>query len=207
MSPLIISLSPHYRFLYLLIFSSTILPTILSSTPPPSPSPNPSKYPRTLFSTYLPTISTSTFTSSPTPFPAVTIFSCVYAINMTSHQPPLSSPSPSPPLSLPPSSSTLVTVKLAPSKQTYPFSTTYRNTPFSLGLSLSTRASPSSLTPTIVATVSTWPWTKCPPMRVVAETARSRFTLLEGRRRDRFVRRRVSGDVPTLNVEGVNEVM
>ena len=43
-------------------------------------------------------------------------------------------------------------------------------------------------------------------MRVEAETARSRFTGEEGERAPRFVRRRVSGDTPTLKEVGVKEV-
>ncbi|KAL8888988.1 MAG: hypothetical protein Q9215_003647, partial [Flavoplaca cf. flavocitrina] len=85
---------------------------------------------------------------------------------------------------------------------TYPFSTTNLSTPLSLGLNLKTLASPSSSTPTIVATVSTCPCTKCPPMRVFALTALSRFTLLFCPRRPRLVRRRVSGETPTVNCGG-----
>lgn len=44
-------------------------------------------------------------------------------------------------------------------------------------------------------------------MRVVALTARSRFTEEEVRRAPRFVRRRVSGDTPTVKWVGVKEVM
>ena len=60
----------------------------------------------------------------------------------------------------------------------------------------------------IVAMVSTWPWTKCPPMRVEGWTLRSRFTREEGveeeevRREEREVRRRVSGERPTLKDVG-----
>lgn len=54
--------------------------------------------------------------------------------------------------------------------------------------------------------VSTWPWTKWPPMRVVAETARSRLTLLSLTREPRFVRRSVSGAQPTLNEVVSNHV-
>src|SRR5690242_1517645 len=81
--------------------SSTSFATIFSkmANSPLAPS---SKYPATLFSTYLPTWSTSTLTSSPAFLLAVITFSCVYAINMTSQKP--SGPS-----------STLVTVRLAPS--------------------------------------------------------------------------------------------
>ena len=50
--------------------------------------------------------------------------------------------------------------------------------------------------------VSTWPCTKCPPIRVEADTARSRFTGEEVVRVDREVRRRVSGDRPTLKDMG-----
>lgn len=68
-------------------------------------------------------------------------------------------------------------------------------------------ALPSGVMERIVATVSTWPWTKWPPIRVVAETARSRFTLEFSFRLPRFVRRRVSGETPTLKVVGVKEVI
>ena len=44
-------------------------------------------------------------------------------------------------------------------------------------------------------------------MRVVALTARSRFMGEDCVREPRFVRRRVSGDTPTVNWEGVKEVM
>lgn len=43
-------------------------------------------------------------------------------------------------------------------------------------------------------------------MRVVALTARSRFTGEDWKREPRFVRRRVSGETPTVNWEGVKEV-
>ena len=55
--------------------------------------------------------------------------------------------------------------------------------------------------------VSTWPWTKWPPIRVVALTARSKFTFEPSFRLPRFVRRSVSGETPTLNWEGVKDVM
>lgn len=44
-------------------------------------------------------------------------------------------------------------------------------------------------------------------MRVVALTARSRFTGEEGAREPRLVRRRVSGDTPTVKWVGVKAVM
>ena len=44
-------------------------------------------------------------------------------------------------------------------------------------------------------------------MRVVALTARSRFTGEDWLREPRFVRRRVSGETPTVNCDGVKEVM
>ena len=50
--------------------------------------------------------------------------------------------------------------------------------------------------------MSTWPCTKCPPMRVLAETARSRFSGEDCVREERFVRRRVSGEMPTLKEVG-----
>ena len=53
-----------------------------------------------------------------------------------------------------------------------------------------------------MAIVSTWPCTKWPPMRVLAETARSRFSGEECVRDERLVRRRVSGDMPTLKEVG-----
>lgn len=59
----------------------------------------------------------------------------------------------------------------------------------------------------MVAIVSTCPWTKCPPIRVEAETARSRFRGLEVVREPRLVRRRVSGETPTLKCVGVKWVI
>ena len=54
--------------------------------------------------------------------------------------------------------------------------------------------------------VSTWPWTKWPPIRAEAETARSRLTREVRAREPRLVRRKVSGDTPTLKSSGVKEV-
>jgi hypothetical protein len=59
----------------------------------------------------------------------------------------------------------------------------------------------------MVATVSTWPCTKWPPMRVEAETERSRLTLAPSVREPRFVLRSVSGATPTLKVLWSNSVM
>ena len=55
--------------------------------------------------------------------------------------------------------------------------------------------------------MSTWPCTKWPPIRDEAERARSRLTGEETRRELRFVRRRVSGERPTLNVSGAEGVV
>ena len=77
----------------------------------------------------------------------------------------------------------------------------------SRGCSRNVSALPSGVTERIVAMVSTWPWTKWPPIRVVALTARSKFTFEPSFRLPRFVRRSVSGETPTLNWEGVKDVM
>ncbi|KAM3066378.1 hypothetical protein ACMFMF_011936 [Clarireedia jacksonii] len=104
------------------------------------------------------------------------------------------------------SSVSFVTVKLAPSNVTYPFSTIYLITCLSLGLSLSVNASPSSSLLINSATVSTCPCTKCPPMRVFAETARSRLTSELTSSEPTFVRRRVSGAHPTVKLSLVKLV-
>jgi hypothetical protein len=54
--------------------------------------------------------------------------------------------------------------------------------------------------------VSTWPWTKCPPMRVSAETARSRLTFEPFCSAPRLVRRSVSGAHPILKDDLSNSV-
>jgi hypothetical protein len=62
----------------------------------------------------------------------------------------------------------------------------------------------------MVATVSTCPCTKWPPIRVEADTDRSRLTFPPSFKEPRFVLRRVSGATPTLKKEeedGSNSVM
>lgn len=58
----------------------------------------------------------------------------------------------------------------------------------------------------MLATVSTCPWTKCPPIRVLALTALSKLTLDPCFKAPRLVRRRVSGATPTLNEDLSNSV-
>src|ERR1700709_106357 len=82
----------------------------------------------------------------------------------------------------------------------------YLSTLLSRGWNLNVNAFPSGSIFSIVATVSTCPCTKCPPIRVVAETARSRLTLLFCLRDPRFVRRSVSGATPTLKEDFSKEM-
>ena len=66
---------------------------------------------------------------------------------------------------------------------------------------------PSGVLERMVATVSMCPWTMWPPMRVEGVRARSRFRGVLGVREWRVVRRRVSGDMPTVKVVGVRWVI
>ncbi|KAK5624375.1 hypothetical protein RRF57_000091 [Xylaria bambusicola] len=108
---------------------------------------------------------------------------------MTSHQPS--------------TSSTFVIVRLVPSSAMNPLCTTYRMTLSrcsSRGRNRNVTALPSAATRMISAVVSTWPCTKCPPIRVSARTARSRFTRESLVSCPRFVSRSVSGAMPTLKL-------
>jgi len=98
------------------------------------------------------------------------------------------------------SSNTSTTVKLVPSTAINPLGTMYLSNDFSV-FTFTQRESPSGTFDTITPVLSTWPCTKCPPMRLVGVTARSRFTSDPGSSSDSDVLRSVSGDSPTVKSE------
>ena len=105
------------------------------------------------------------------------------------------------------SSTTAATVRLTPSRVTEPFSTIWPAN--SSGRRKDSRREPSDNSRTVntSVTVSTWPWTTCPPNRPPAVSGRSRLTRPSGHRPPTVVRSSVSGTASTPNQSSAHSTM